>query len=613
MSLAYDEKSIQYLEGIDAIRKRPNMYISSIGLEGVRQLFREILANSVDEHLAGHGNLIQIQKKGTQIVIRDFGRGIPFGLHDHGISTLTLVATKVHAGGKFDDNSYKVSGGLHGVGLSAVNALSTRMIIQSFRDGHSATQFFEKGVPTTEVNISRSEEPNGTLIVYEPDPEIFEDVNLPLEWIVEDLYYTACLNLLTIHTELDGHEMVLKDLTPSTLIENDEKYHEVIQVPWIKSGQVQICFAFTLSPKSRSVCFVNSIPVGSGNFLTSFYERFSAKLITSNLDFTPTEVEKALSIVISVRAPVDIIHFRGQTKDTAKVIFNFKDLYDYILDQIWRLRGFKSLLTTNYKPYLSILQKQRRRQEDINKALKELKDDTPTQIILPGKLSDCQDKWTGELYLVEGESAGGSAKQSRDRKTQAVLPLKGKILNALKKGVHKTVKNDIIKDLFQCIGVEIDKKQVRITPRYEKIIIATDADSDGSHIRCLLLVLFLSWLRPLIENGYIYVARPPLYKIQDKKGRSVFIKTKEELNRIIIPDTATVTRFKGLGELNADDLREAIFDPNTREIVRVTLDDLTSAATVAYTLLGPDADTRFDFLKFYSEECVFQKEWNDVI
>lgn len=601
----YNERSIQIFEGIEAVRKRPTMYISSLNQDGIRHMFREILANAVDEHLAGFGDTILIKKVGTQLAIRDFGRGIPFGLHpERKINTLTLVATQLHAGGKFDDNAYKISGGLHGVGLSVVNALSSSLIIQSFRNNKSAVQFFQRGLPATDVKISASEESSGTLVVYTPDNQMFEVIDLPLEWVVQDAFFVSCLNSLRVIGDLDGNPLEIKDKTPSSLIEGKSLLHEPIEINNTSADNIVfIRFAFALSSEPKTLCFVNSIPVMRGNFLTLFLETFAKKLTDSKLDFSAADLADSLSLVISIRSPVNIISFRGQTKDAADIKYpSMKTILEYIFDSIWNSRGFKTLLNKYYKPFLTIIKKRRDREKDLRTAVKELNDQKDSVIILPGKLADCQARdGSGELYLVEGESAAGSAKQARNRKFQAILPIKGKTLNTLKASLTKTVESDVIKDLFSAIGLEIKGKNITINPRYSKIIIAVDADSDGSHIRCLLLIFFLQWMRPLIEGGYIYIARSPLFRIRHSKGVK-FVYSDQEMAITVRPAGCQVTRFKGLGELNPVELSKAIFEPETRQIQQIIMKDINQAATISHCLLGPDSEMRFDFLEEFMSQ-----------
>ena len=602
MNHDYNEESIERFGDIDHVRLRPSLYVGSSDLEGVHHLFKEIFANALDEHLAGYGNRIEVQIRESQIAVRDYGRGIPFGIHSEGFSALTLVATSLKAGGKFNESVYKTSAGLHGMGLSVVNALSSVMMIKSFRDGVVATQIFKQGIPVSEVIIEKTKRENGTLVVYKPDVEIFEGIIQPSEWIVRDLYFAACLNSIKIELDIDGQELILNDLEPATLIEKTSG-HEPIQVPWITSQNIYLRFAFALSRDPKGIFFVNGVPVLKGNFITMFYERFAKQLNESDLDFAPEDLVNSLNTVIAVKAPVSMIDFRGQTKDACNIkSSDLTKLYDAILTIIWQSRGFKTLLTKHYKPFLQAVHKQRASQKELKTAIKELDDSSVGNFLLPGKLADCQIKWAGELYLVEGESASGSSKQARDRKFQAILPLKGKILNTLKAGIKESLACEVVKDLFQSLGVDItDKGLITVTPRYSKIIIATDPDTDGNHIRCLLLTFFLQWLRPLVENGYIWIANSPLYRIQDKKGKIQYAYTDQELNTLV-KASSLVTRFKGLGEMNANELRDAIFNPETRQLKRVDIGNLEEAATVMYSLLGPGSDTRTDFLSLYAAQ-----------
>jgi DNA gyrase/topoisomerase IV subunit B len=406
--MKYDDKSIQVFKGVEAVRKRPMMYITSLDASGIRHMFREILTNAVDEHLAGYGNKLIVKKVGSQIIVRDFGRGVPFGIHpEEQINTLTLVATQLHAGGKFDENLYKISAGLHGVGLSVVNALSSSLIIKSFRDGKSAHQFFKKGIPDSDVVLGSTSEENGTLVVYTPDNEIFNTIDISVDWLVEDLFFISCLNSLHIVADLDGQDLELKDRSPCSLIESKDLLHEVIEIPNATAdNKVYVLFAFSLSYNPKVFCFVNNVPVQRGNFLSSFYDCFAKQLNESGMGFESGDLQESISLVLSIRAPVSVIHFKGQSKEVADLKYDkIRPLYEYLFDRVWEARGFKALLTKYYKPFLTAVQQRRAKSKDLKNALKELGDQKTTTIILPGKLADCQDQeGYGELYIVEGES-----------------------------------------------------------------------------------------------------------------------------------------------------------------------------------------------------------------
>ena len=600
--VVYNESSIRRLKGLEGVRLRPGMYVPTI--EQPHHLFKEVITNSVDERLVGYGDTIIVQKKGTNIIIRDFGRGIPFGIHpEENISTLTLVVTELHAGGKFSDNAYKVSGGLFGVGLSVVNALSSFLHVQSFRDGQTGYQQFSRGVPTSEVIYNTTTEPNGTLISYIPDDTIFHVADSNIELLLQEIYFIVCLNNIKVVCDFDNQQLTLQDMSMATLIDKFSM-HEAVEIPeYSYDRSVYFRFAFALSDNtsSRKFLFVNGVPVQKGNFLKVFFNSFAHYLGQAGLKFDSKDLYDTINVVLSIKAPVNLIMFKGQVKEEANIEYSMRAIFDYLFAFVFNSKSFQKLLKTQYKKAFVILLKRRKQDNEITKAFNELKKAEPESniTVLPGKLADCQMQGGGELFLVEGESAGGGCKQARDRKFQAVLPLRGKVLNVLKSNYVTTMKNEVIQDIMIAIGITIKGKNVVINPRYDKIVLSVDADVDGKHIACSLLAFFLKWGRPLIEHGHIYMSRLPIYLVRNKKLGSRFVYEEHLLQK---KKGDVVSRFKGLGEMNPDELEVTLFDIQTRKLEQVRLDSLIEASTIFQVLMGSDSEMRASFLQFFSTE-----------
>lgn len=412
MTVVYNEASIKRLKGLEGVRLRTSMYVPTT--EHPHHLFKEVITNSVDERLVGFGDTIIVQKKGSAITVRDFGRGIPFGLSaEEGISTLTLVATELHAGGKFSDNTYKVSGGLFGVGLSVVNALSSFLHIQSFRDNQTGWQQFSRGIPTTEVICNATTEPNGTLISYIPDETIFNTIDSNIELLLQEIYFIVCLNNIKVVCDFDGKQLTLQDMNISTLIDKFS-LHKAVEIPeYTYDHSVFFRFAFALSDgtNSRKFLFVNGVPVQKGNFLKIFFNSFAYYLGQAGLKFDGKDLHDTINLVLSIKAPVNIISFKGQVKEYADINYSsMRQIFDYLFAFVFNSKSFQKLLKTQYKKAFTILLKRRKQDDEINKAFKELKkadsNSDSNLIVLPGKLTDCQAQNTGELFLVEGESIG---------------------------------------------------------------------------------------------------------------------------------------------------------------------------------------------------------------
>ncbi|MBT3406497.1 DNA topoisomerase (ATP-hydrolyzing) subunit B [Candidatus Woesearchaeota archaeon] len=617
----YNADSITVLEGLDAVRKRPGMYIGSTGLSGLHHCVYEIVDNSVDEALAGHCTKVQVTiHKDNSITVQDNGRGIPTEIHPKlGVSALQVVMSKLHAGGKFDKNSYKVSGGLHGVGVSVVNALSEHLSIEVKRNGKIHVQAYKKGTPTAEVKVVGDSEETGTKVTFQPDLEIFESDNFHFETLSSRMRELAFLNkglVISIEDErIDKKNEFIYEGGIKTFVEhlnrNKNMIHDVIYFEKEKDNVIcEIALQYNDGYNNNIFSFVNNInTIEGGTHLSGFKtaltrvmnKRAEDKKLLKSLKLTGDDTFEGLTAVVSIKVPEP--QFEGQTK--AKLgNSNVKGIVDGVV--------FSSLTTfMEENPAISkqILSKivgaaeareAARRARDITRRKSVL-----DSFSLPGKLADCsqKDPEKCEIYLVEGDSAGGSAKQGRDRKYQAILPLKGKILNVEKARLAKIMQNDEILTIITAIGTSIGEEFKLEKARYHKIVIMTDADVDGHHISCLLLTFFFRHMRPLIEEGYIYLAQPPLYKIRKGK-QSWYVYTEEEREKLFKergePDN--VQRYKGLGEMNPTQLWETTMDPDHRLLKRVTIEDAVEADRVFTILMGDQVEPRREFIQDHAHE-----------
>ena len=617
----YNADSITVLEGLDAVRKRPGMYIGSTGLSGLHHCVYEIVDNSVDQALAGHCTKVQVTiHKDNSITVQDNGRGIPTEIHPKlGVSALQVVMSKLHAGGKFDKNSYKVSGGLHGVGVSVVNALSEHLSIEVKRNGKIHVQAYKKGTPTAEVKVVGDSEETGTKVTFQPDLEIFESDNFHFETLSSRMRELAFLNkglVISIEDErIDKKNEFIYEGGIKTFVEhlnrNKNMIHDVIYFEKEKDNVIcEIALQYNDGYNNNIFSFVNNInTIEGGTHLSGFKtaltrvmnKRAEDKKLLKSLKLTGDDTFEGLTAVVSIKVPEP--QFEGQTK--AKLgNSNVKGIVDGVV--------FSSLTTfMEENPAISkqILSKivgaaeareAARRARDITRRKSVL-----DSFSLPGKLADCsqKDPEKCEIYLVEGDSAGGSAKQGRDRKYQAILPLKGKILNVEKARLAKIMQNDEILTIITAIGTSIGEEFKLEKARYHKIVIMTDADVDGHHISCLLLTFFFRHMRPLIEEGYIYLAQPPLYKIRKGK-QSWYVYTEEEREKLFKergePDN--VQRYKGLGEMNPTQLWETTMDPDHRLLKRVTIEDAVEADRVFTILMGDQVEPRREFIQDHAHE-----------
>lgn len=631
----YGADNIQALEGLEAVRKRPGMYIGSTDTKGLHHLVWEVVDNSIDEHLAGHASRIDITiNEDNSITVNDDGRGIPTGMHEKlQKSALEVVMTVLHAGGKFDKNTYKVSGGLHGVGISVVNALSTYLDAEIHRDGKIFRQRYEEGKPVTEVTIHGDTDLRGTTITFDPDPNIFDSKVYKYDTLANRLREMAFLNKglrlsLTDKREKEEDGSFKRDEFHSEggLVEFvrflDESKAPLIEPPISVEGkednvEVEVALQFNTSFSENINSFVNNINTREGgSHVNGFrmavtrefknYGRSEGMFTKAKVNVSSEDFREGLTAVISVRVPEP--QFKGQTKGelgNSEVTGIVSRTVGNALKVFLEENPAQAKIIIDKVILAATAREAARKAREIVQRKNIL-----TGGGLPGKLSDCASKIPeeSELFLVEGDSAGGTAKQGRDRQFQAILPLRGKILNVEKALEHKIYENEEIKNLFIGLGVSIEEKDgdriLNIDKlRYHKIVIMCDADIDGSHIVTLILTFFFRYMRPLIEQGYLYIAAPPLYMI--KKGKQFAYAWSEEERRNLVmsyadggnPDSVKIQRYKGLGEMNADQLWETTMDPSTRMMRQVNIDNAAEADRVFSMLMGEDVPPRRAFIE----------------
>ncbi len=620
----YDANNIQVLEGLEAVKKRPSMYIGSTDVRGLHHLIYEVVDNSIDEALGGYCNYIEVViNKDNSITVSDNGRGIPIDYHSkYKKSALEIVLTMLHAGGKFDNKTYNISGGLHGVGISVVNALSKWLIATVSRNGNIYQQKYELGIPISNLKIIGKSNTNGTKIDFLPSDEIFETLNYNSEVISSRLQELAFLNKGVLIDFYDNRSdpLIKKKYYYSGGIKEYIEHlnykkttlHNIIYFEEIKDDiALEVAFQYTDDSSVNLISFANNIPTHEGGthligFKTSLTRSINDYIKTNNLIKEKSEesfvsgedTREGITGIISIKLKSP--QFEGQTKSKLGNS-NLKGIIDSILYE-----KITSFFEENPKVALiisekSILSKKAR------EAAKRAKELTKRKNILefttlPGKLSDCSEKDPKkcELYLVEGDSAGGSAKQARNRLFQAVLPFRGKILNVEKANIEKTLKNNEIKSLITAIGVGFNKNINLENLRYNKIIIMTDADIDGAHIRTLILTFFYKYIPELILNGHIYIAQPPLYKLRiAKKEHYIYNDNdlkKENINSDSISNNIYIQRYKGLGEMNPDQLWNTTMNPITRTLIKVTMDDINHANEIFNILMGDDVSLRRKFI-----------------
>ncbi|MFQ3333212.1 MAG: DNA gyrase subunit B [Flavobacteriales bacterium] len=630
----YSASNIQVLEGLEAVRKRPAMYIGDIGMKGLHHLVYEVVDNSIDEALAGHCSHIDcFINENNSITVTDNGRGIPTDMHEkEGRSALEVVMTVLHAGGKFDKGSYKVSGGLHGVGVSCVNALSSDLRVEVHREGKVFEQEYKIGVPQYDVREIGKTDKTGTFVTFLPDDSIFEETVYHFDIIVARLRELAFLNkginlsITDKRRKDDDGEFVkeefyseggLKEFVSFLDETRDSILQDVIYIDGEKDGvPVEVAMVYNTSYTENVHSYVNNInTIEGGTHLSGFrrgltrtlkkYADESGLLKKVKFEISGDDFREGLTAVISVKVMEP--QFEGQTKTklgnkevTTAVSQSVSDMLTFYLEenpeQAKRIVLKVILAATARNAAAKAREMVQRKSVLVGSGL-------------PGKLSDCSEKDPSkcEIYLVEGDSAGGTAKQGRDRHFQAILPLRGKILNVEKAMQHKVFENEEIKNMFKALGVSIgtldDERELNIDKlRYHKVVVMTDADIDGSHIATLLLTFFFRYLKPLIEQGYVYIATPPLYLL--KKGKDHRYCWDEDQRELMIQEmkggkdvNVIIQRYKGLGEMNASQLWDTTLNPEYRTLKQVTIDNAAEADRVFSMLMGDEVPPRRAFIE----------------
>lgn len=623
----YDADSISVLEGLEAVRKRPGMYIGSVSTKGLNHLIYEIVDNAVDEHLAGFCNKISVfLEKDGSATVEDNGRGVPVGMHQKGISAARLVYTTLHAGGKFDDSAYKTSGGLHGVGSSVVNALSEYMDVKISRDGGVHHDRYERGIPVVELEdgllpVIAKTRKTGTLVNFLPDGEIFEKTKFKADEVKSRLHETAYLNPeLTIifedrrreqteHIEFhepDGIIGFIKDMN-----QKKEVIHEPVYFKGEAEGiEVEVAFQYVNEFHENVLGFCNNIYNAEGGthltgFKTTFttvinqYARELGILKEKDSNFTGADIRNGMTAIVSVKHPDP--RFEGQTKTKLDNPDASKATGKVTGEEI--VRYFDRNLET-LKKVISCAEKAAKIRKTEERAKTNLLTKQKYSFDSNGKLANCESRDASkcEIFIVEGDSAGGSAKTARDRMYQAILPIRGKILNVEKASIDKVLANAEIKTMINAFGCGFSEgygNDFDISKlRYDKIIIMADADVDGAHISTLLLTLFYRFMPELIFEGHVYIAMPPLYKAMPKKGEEEYLYDDKALEQYRKRQTGpfTLQRYKGLGEMDAEQLWETTLNPETRMLKLVEIEDARMASSVTEMLMGSDVPPRRAFI-----------------
>jgi len=620
----YNASNITVLEGLEAVRRRPGMYIGDTSLGGLHHLVYEIVDNSIDEALAGFCNrIILIIHKDNSVSVFDNGRGIPVDPHPQlKIPAVQVALTKLHAGGKFDKNSYKVSGGLHGVGLSVVNALSVELEMTVKRNGKIYVQHYSRGNPIDELTVVGVTNERGTGVKFKPDAEIFTETVYHYDILAKRMRELAFLNKGIEISITDEREENKKDVFKydggikefvSYVDQNKVPLHEVVYLEKEKDHViVEIAMRYNSGYQENVFSFVNNInTIEGGTHLSGFktaltrvMNNFSkAAGAKDDIKLSGDDVLEGLTAVVSVKVPEP--QFEGQTKAklgnsevfgiTASVVNEQLEIYFSEHPQVVKMVIGKCLDAARAREAARKARELTRRKSALEGAG------------LPGKLADCSNKDPAkcELYLVEGDSAGGSAKGGRDRNFQAILPLRGKILNVEKARLHKIMENREIISMITALGTGVGEELNLQKLRYHKIIIMTDADVDGSHIMTLLLTFFYRYMKPLVEQGYIYVAMPPLYRLQ--KGKKVeYVYSDQEKDKQVVEwgEDITIQRYKGLGEMNPSQLWETTMDPAVRLLKKITVEDAIVADQMFTILMGDEVEPRREFIEKHAKDVV---------
>jgi len=629
----YTASSIQSLEGIEHVRKRPSMYIGDVGSRGLHHLVYEVVDNSIDEAMAGYCDHIEVTiKENNGIEVRDNGRGIPVDFHEkEQRSALEVVMTKIGAGGKFDKDSYKVSGGLHGVGVSCVNALAQTMVTTVYRDGKIYQQTYERGHAVTDVETIGESNEQGTKQFFQPDETIFTELVYNYETLAARLRELSYLNrgiTITLTDERQKNEQgeYLKEVFFSKgglkeFVEFIDENREAIMenVIYMEGDRdnipVEVAMRYNTSFSENLFSYVNNINTHEGGtHLTGFRRALTRTLKKyaddlglpqkEKVEITGDDFREGLTAIISVKVMEP--QFEGQTK-TKLGNSEVSGAVDKIVGEM--LSNFLEEHPNEAKTIVQKVVLAAKARQAAKKAREMVQRKSPMGGAgLPGKLSDCssKDPEISEIFLVEGDSAGGTAKQGRDRVFQAILPLRGKILNVEKSMLHKVYENEEIKNIYTALGVSVgteeDSKALNISKlRYHKIVIMTDADVDGSHIATLILTFFFRYMKELIENGYVYIAAPPLYLVKkgNRKEYAWNEKEREELTKEMAPDGrgVDIQRYKGLGEMNPEQLWETTLNPENRKLKQISIENATEADRVFSMLMGDEVPPRREFIE----------------
>lgn len=615
----YNQDAIQVLEGLEPVRVRPSMYIGSTDSKGLHHLVTEIVDNSIDEALAGYCTHIEviIQNDGA-VRVRDNGRGIPTGIiTSEGKSAVEIVLTKLHAGGKFGGGGYKISGGLHGVGLSVVNALSKILIINVYQNGSIFHQEFQKGIPQFDLKVIGCTDESGTEVIFHPDETIFEDVEFQFETMKIRLRELAYLNKglkISITDEREGKEHSEVFMYEGGIVHfvehlNKNKDTLLPKIIYIEEKvndcEIEVALQYNSSYSETIFTFANNINTQEGGAhldglkasLTKVINDYGQKLklLKDNEKLSGEDVREGVTAVISVKLPNP--QFEGQTK-TKLGNTEMRSLVNKVVTE--KLGEFFEENPKVAKDLIGKSVNAQRAREAARVARENFRRKGVFEgSSLPGKLADCSDNnpENCEIYLVEGDSAGGTAKMGRDRHFQAILPLKGKILNVEKARLHKILDNEEIKAMIKAFGCGFKEEFDMSKLRYDRIICMTDADVDGSHIRILLLTFFFRFMRPLVEEGHVYIALPPLYKITKGKNERYCYSDDELLEAQNELGKVEIQRYKGLGEMNAHQLYETTMDPTTRTLMRVTMEDAEAADEIFNILMGEQPELRRAFIE----------------
>ena len=615
----YSEEQIQVLEGLEPVRKRPGMYIGSTDARGLHHLAVEIVDNSIDEALAGYCDSVTVTVNADgSLTVEDNGRGIPCGIHKkEGISAVELCLTKLHAGGKFGGGGYKISGGLHGVGLSCVNALSEWLEVTVKQDGKVHYQRYFRGVPQDRLKVTGEASDTGTKVTFMPDSEIFETTEWEYDRLKSRLREVAYLNKgikITLSDSREQQQRTESFCYEGGLAEFVENFNRTKNVIFarplyidksVKEGEIEIAMQFNDGYAENIHAYANNINTEEGgahldgfkNALTKVINDYGHKagLLKDTEKLSGEDVREGIVAVISVK--LENPQFEGQTK-TKLGNSEMRTAVNRVVTE-----EFSAFLEENPKEAKELVLKSvtaQRARDAARKARELTRKSVLESASLPGKLSDCSDRDPAhcEIYIVEGDSAGGTAKQGRDRRFQAILPLRGKILNVEKARLSRALENEEIKSMITAFGCGIGDDFDESKLRYDRIICMTDADVDGSHIRILLITFFFRFMRPLIEKGHVYIAQPPLYKITKNK-QEYYAFTDEERDRKLEEiggKGAEVSRYKGLGEMNKEQLWETTMNPETRTMLQVTMEDAYAADEIVSLLMGDQPELRREFI-----------------